>query len=197
MLVCAIETSCDETSVALVEDGIVLSNSVSSQIDIHQEYGGVFPEVASRLHVENINFVIKDAFHKAGRTLDEVDYIAVTQGPGLIGSLHIGVMAAKTLAFALDKPLIPVHHIIGHIYANRLSGEFDFPALVLVVSGGHTELIYMEEDFKFQVIGQTQDDAVGEAYDKVARQMGLSYPGGPIIDKLSKQGSRRYQLPKV
>ena len=197
MLVCAIETSCDETSVALVEDGVVLSNSVSSQIDIHQEYGGVFPEVASRLHVENINFVIKDAFHKAERTLDEIDYIAVTQGPGLIGSLHIGVMAAKTLAFALDKPLIPVHHIIGHIYANRLSGEFDFPALVLVVSGGHTELVYMEEDFKFEVIGQTQDDAVGEAYDKVARQMGLSYPGGPIIDKLSKQGSKRYQLPKV
>lgn len=197
MIICAIETSCDETSVAIIEDDQVLSNAVSTQIEIHKEYGGVFPEVASRLHVENINFVIQEAFEKADKAFEDIDYVAVTQGPGLIGSLHIGMMAAKTLAFSLDVPLVPVHHIIGHIYANKLSGELTFPLLALVVSGGHTELVYMEEDFKFEVIGRTQDDAVGEAYDKVARQMGLSYPGGPIIDKLAKQGEAQYDLPRV
>ncbi len=197
MLILAIETSCDDTSVSFVKNGEVLSNSVSSQIEVHQQYGGVFPEVASRLHLENINIVLKDALEKADVSLDDVDYVAVTQGPGLIGSLHIGVMAAKTLAFSLDVPLIPVHHIAGHIYANKLSGELSYPLLALVVSGGHTELIYMEDEFKFEILGQTQDDAVGEAYDKVARQMGLTYPGGPVIDKLSKSGKKNYVLPKV
>lgn len=197
MAILAIETSCDETSVAILESGHVLSNAVSSQIDIHKEYGGVFPEIASRLHVENINFVIKDALKTANRGFDDIEYIAVTQGPGLIGSLHIGVMAAKALAFSLDVPLVPVHHIIGHIYANELSGTMTYPLLALVVSGGHTELVYMPSEFEFEVIGQTQDDAVGEAYDKVARQMGLSYPGGPIIDKLAKAGKPHYKLPEV
>lgn len=197
MLILAIETSCDDTSVALVENGEVLSNSVSSQIAIHEQYGGVFPEVASRLHLENFNIVLKDALTKGNRVLSDVEAIAVTQGPGLIGSLHVGVMAAKTLSWSLDVPLIPVHHIAGHIYANKLAGSFEFPLLALVVSGGHTELIYMEDDLTFDVLGRTLDDAVGEAYDKVARQMGLGYPGGPIIDKLAKRGSASYLLPKT
>ncbi len=197
MIICAIESSCDETSVSLIENGKVLSNVVASQIEIHKEYGGVFPEVASRLHVENINFVIKEALDKADKGFDDLDYIAVTQGPGLIGSLHIGMMAAKALAFSLDIPLVPVHHIIGHIYANELSGTLTYPLLSLVVSGGHTELVLMKDDFEFEVLGQTQDDAVGEAYDKVARQMGLSYPGGPVIDRLAKLGEKGYILPKV
>lgn len=198
MLLLAIESSCDETSCAIIKDGTeVLSNSVASQIDIHKEYGGVFPEVASRLHVENINVTIKDALTKADVSLKDIDAIAVTQGPGLIGSLHVGVMAAKTLAWSLNVPLIPVHHIAGHIYANKLVGELKFPLLALVVSGGHTELVFMDKEYSFEVIGKTQDDAVGEAYDKVARLLGLSYPGGPIIDKLAKTGKANYKLPKV
>lgn len=197
MLICAIESSCDETSVSFVKDGKVLSNAVSSQIDIHKEYGGVFPEVASRLHLENINIVITEAMEKAQVSFDDIEAIAVTQGPGLVGSLHIGVMAAKTLAFSLNIPLIPVHHIAGHIYANKLSGEMTFPLVSLVVSGGHTELVYMKDEFSFEVLGKTQDDAIGEAYDKVARMMNLDYPGGPIVDKLSKLGKPNYQLPRV
>lgn len=198
MLLLAIESSCDETSCAIIKDGTeVLSNSVASQIDIHKEYGGVFPEVASRLHVENINVTIKDALTKADVSLKDIDAIAVTQGPGLIGSLHVGVMAAKTLAWSLNVPLIPVHHIAGHIYANKLVGELKFPLLALVVSGGHTELVFMDKEYSFEVIGKTQDDAVGEAYDKVARLLGLSYPGGPVIDKLAKTGKANYKLPKV
>lgn len=198
MIILAIESSCDETSCSLVKDGNeVLSNSVASQIDIHKEYGGVFPEVASRLHVENINIVIKDALTKANLTLDQVDAIAVTQGPGLIGSLHIGVMAAKTLAWSLGKPLIPVHHIAGHIYANKLAGEMIFPLLALVISGGHTELVYMKEEYNFEVIGKTHDDAVGEANDKVGRLLGLPYPGGPVVDKMAQLGKPHYILPKV
>lgn len=197
MLICAIESSCDETSVSFVKDGKVLSNAVSSQIDIHKEYGGVFPEVASRLHLENINIVIREAMEKAQVSFGDIEAIAVTQGPGLVGSLHIGVMAAKTLAFSLNIPLIPVHHIAGHIYANKLSGEMTFPLVSLVVSGGHTELVYMKDEFSFEVLGKTQDDAIGEAYDKVARMMNLDYPGGPIVDKLSKLGKPNYQLPRV
>ncbi|CAM3612634.1 tRNA (adenosine(37)-N6)-threonylcarbamoyltransferase complex transferase subunit TsaD [Erysipelothrix anatis] len=198
MKILAIESSCDETSAAVVENGQdVLSNVVSTQIDIHKQFGGVFPEVASRLHVEKINFVIKESLEKADVTFDDIDAIAVTEGPGLVGSLHVGVTAAKSLAWALDKPLIPVHHIAGHIYANKLSGTLDFPLLSLVVSGGHTELIYMESDYHFEIIGKTQDDAVGEAYDKVARLLGLSYPGGPVIDKMAQQGKANYILPKV
>ena len=198
MKILAIESSCDETSAAVVENGQdVLSNVVSTQIDIHKQFGGVFPEVASRLHVEKINFVIKEALEKADVTFDDIDAIAVTEGPGLVGSLHVGVTAAKSLAWALDKPLIPVHHIAGHIYANKLAGTLEFPLLSLVVSGGHTELIYMESDYHFEIIGKTQDDAVGEAYDKVARLLGLSYPGGPVIDKMAQQGKANYILPKV
>ena len=198
MLILAIESSCDETSCAIVRDGQdVLSNAVSSQIDIHKEYGGVFPEVASRLHVENINIVIKEALVKANVRLDDVDAIAVTQGPGLVGSLHTGVMAAKTLAWSLGKPLIPVHHIAGHIYANKLSGELKFPVLALVISGGHTELVYMKGDYEFEVIGKTQDDAVGEANDKVGRLLGLPYPGGPVVDRKAQIGKPHYKLPNV
>lgn len=198
MLLLSIESSCDETSAAVIKDGTeVLSNSVSSQIAVHQAFGGVFPEVASRLHVEKINLVIKDALKLAGVSLEDLDAIAFTQGPGLVGSLHVGVMAAKTLAWSLDIPLVPVHHIAGHIYANMLSGDLEFPLMALVISGGHTELVYMESDYSFEVIGKTQDDAVGEAYDKVARLMGLAYPGGPIIDKLAKEGKKNYILPKT
>ncbi len=192
----AIETSCDETACAVVEDGCrILSNIVSSQINVHTLYGGVVPEVASRIHVENISAVIQEAVEKAGTTMDEIDAIAYTQGPGLIGSLHVGVQAAKTLAWQFHKPLIPVHHLTGHIYANRFVSELEFPMMALVVSGGHTELVWMKNDWDFQVIGTTWDDAIGEAYDKVARVLGLGYPGGPIMDKMAKEGRPHYKLP--
>ncbi|MBQ9328468.1 MAG: tRNA (adenosine(37)-N6)-threonylcarbamoyltransferase complex transferase subunit TsaD [Solobacterium sp.] len=197
-LILAIESSCDETACALIRDGnTILSNIVSSQINTHTLYGGVVPEVASRIHVENISTVVSEAVKEAGVTMDEVDAIAYTQGPGLIGSLHVGVMAAKTLAFTFHKPLIPIHHITGHIYANAFVKELKFPLLALVVSGGHTELVWMENDYSFQVIGTTVDDAIGEAYDKVARVLGLGYPGGPVIDKLAKEGKPNpdYHLP--
>lgn len=198
MYLLAIESSCDETSAAIIKDDQeVLSNVVSSQIETHKAFGGVFPEVASRLHVEQINLVIKEAVAKANITFKDIDAIAFTQGPGLIGSLHVGVMAAKSLAYALDVPLVPVHHIAGHIYANKLVGEMVYPVLSLVISGGHTELVYLKSEFDFEILGATQDDAVGEAYDKVARQLGLSYPGGPIIDKLAKTGKKHYDLPKT
>lgn len=192
----AIETSCDETACAVVEDGCrILSSIVSSQINVHTLYGGVVPEVASRIHVENISAVIQEAFEKAGTNMDEIDAIAYTQGPGLIGSLHVGVQAAKTLAWQFHKPLIPVHHLTGHIYANRFVSELEFPMMALVVSGGHTELVWMKNDWDFEVIGTTWDDAIGEAYDKVARVLGLGYPGGPIMDKMAKEGKAHYKLP--
>lgn len=198
MRICAIETSCDETAVAIIEDGkTVLSNIVSSQINVHQAYGGVIPEVASRIHVENISLVLKEALSEAKMTLDDVDAFAITHGPGLVGSLHVGLIAAKTLAWYTQKPLIPVHHITGHIYANNFVSELTYPMLALVVSGGHTELVYLKEEFDFEILGSTQDDAIGEAYDKVARVMGLSYPGGPVIDKLAKSGEPHYKLPKI
>lgn len=198
MYLLAIESSCDETSCAIIKDGqIVLSNIVETQIDTHKEFGGVFPEVASRLHVEKINYVILEALKEAKVSLNEIEAICVTQGPGLVGSLHVGLMAAKTLAWALDIPLVPVNHMAGHIYANLLTKPLEFPLLALIVSGGHTELVYMKENYSFEIVGATLDDAVGEAYDKVARQLGLSYPGGPIIDKFSKEGVDSYKLPKV
>ena len=198
MRICAIETSCDETAVAIIEDGkTVLSNIVSSQINVHQAFGGVIPEVASRIHVENISLVLKEALSEAKMTLDDVDAFAITHGPGLVGSLHVGLIAAKTLAWYTQKPLIPVHHITGHIYANNFVSELTYPMLALVVSGGHTELVYLKEEFDFEILGSTQDDAIGEAYDKVARVMGLSYPGGPMIDKLAKSGKPHYKLPKI
>lgn len=192
----AFESSCDETSVSIIKNGFdEIATVVLSQMDIHANYGGVVPEIASRNHVENITIVIEEALTKAGIKMDEIDAIAVTYGPGLIGSLLIGLQAAKTLAFIYNKPLIPVHHIAGHIYANNLSKPMEFPLISLVVSGGHTELIYMKEDYSFERIGGTLDDAVGEAYDKVARVMGLNYPGGPLVDKLAHKGEDTYNLP--
>ena len=193
----AIESSCDETAAAVIEDEhIVLSNVVATQIDVHKQYGGVIPEIASRIHIENISMVINECLKKAGVKMEDIDAVAFTQGPGLIGSLHVGVQAAKTLAWAFHKPLVPVHHIAGHIYANRLVSELHFPLMALVVSGGHTELIYMKDEWSFEVLGTTQDDAIGEAFDKVGRVLGLPYPGGVYIDKLSKQGKNIYKLPK-
>lgn len=194
----ALETSCDETSVSVIENGqTILSNSVLSQIESHQRFGGVVPEVASRHHVENITVMIEEALQQAHTSIEDVDAVAVTQGPGLIGALLVGVNAAKALAFANDKPLIPVHHIAGHIYANQLQSGLKFPLIALIVSGGHTELVYMENHLQFEVIGETRDDAVGEAYDKVARKIGLPYPGGPAIDRLAAQGEDTYDFPRV
>ena len=183
MIILAIETSCDDTSVAVLKDQELLSNVVSSQVAFHNKYGGVMPELASRLHVEKITYVLKEAIETAKISLQDVDYIAFTQGPGLIGSLHVGMQAAKTLSLLLKKPLIPIHHLAGHIYANRFVQDFTFPLLALVISGGHTEFVYMEKECSFKVVGSTLDDAVGEAYDKVSRLLGLGYPGGPIIDQ--------------
>lgn len=192
----AIESSCDETAVAIIENtNQVLANVVATQIDVHKEFGGVIPEVASRIHVENISMVIAEALKKANKQVFDMDAIAVTQGPGLIGSLHVGVQAAKTLAWSFHKPLVPVHHICGHIYANALVKDLKYPMLALVVSGGHTELVYLKAEYEFEILGTTQDDAVGEAYDKVARVMGLPYPGGPQIDRLAKEGKPVYKLP--
>ena len=192
----AIESSCDETSVSIIKDGHdEIATVVLTQIDIHKLFGGVVPEVASRHHIENITIIIEECLRKANMTIDEMDAIAVTYGPGLIGSLLIGVQAAKTLAYLYQKPLVPVHHIAGHIYANNLVEKMKFPLIALVVSGGHTELMYMKEDYSFEKIGGTLDDAVGEAYDKVARVIGLPYPGGPAVDKLAHQGKDTYHLP--
>lgn len=192
----AIETSCDETSVSIVKNGYIdVATTVLSQIDIHKKFGGVVPETASRTHVENITIVIEETLNKANMTIEEIDAIAVTYGPGLIGSLLIGLISAKTLALIYNKPLVPVHHIAGHIYANNINNNMEFPLIALVVSGGHTELILMKEDYSFEYIGGTIDDAVGEAYDKVARVLGLGYPGGPPIDKLAKIGQDTYNLP--
>ena len=195
MIILAIESSCDDTCVAILKDKELLSNVVSSQTEFHNKYGGVMPELASRLHVEKISFVIKEALTKANIELKDIDYIAFTVGPGLVGSLHVGMQAAKTLALLLNKPLVPIHHLAGHIYANRFVKEFNFPLMALVVSGGNTELVYMEDELKFKIIGETLDDAVGEAYDKVSRLLGTGYPGGPAIDKLAHIGEITYKLP--
>jgi len=196
MKILAIESSCDETSMSIIEDGTNdLGTVILSQIDIHKLYGGVVPEIASRHHVESVTIVLEETLKKANLTMDDIDAIAVTYGPGLIGSLLIGVMAAKTLSYIYKKPLIPVHHIAGHIYANNLVKRLEFPLIALVISGGHTDLIYMEKDFSFKKIGGTLDDAVGECYDKVARVLGLPYPGGPAIDKLAHIGNDTYNLP--
>ncbi len=192
----AFESSCDETSVSIVKNGREeIATVVLSQIDIHALYGGVVPEIASRMHIENITLVIEEALKKANMSMDDITAIAVTYGPGLIGSLLVGVQAAKTLSYIYKKPLVPVHHIAGHIYANCLVEPLEFPLIALVVSGGHTDLIYMSENYSFERIGGTLDDAVGEAYDKVARVLGLSYPGGPLIDQYAREGVDRYSLP--
>ena len=187
----AIESSCDETAAAVVENGrCVRSNIISSQIELHKLYGGVVPEIASRKHVEKVNFVVREALKEAGETLDSIDAIAVTYGPGLVGALLVGVAEAKALAFAKNKPLVGVHHIEGHICANYIEHpDLEPPFLCLVVSGGHTHLVRVKDYGKFDIIGRTRDDAAGEAFDKVARAIGLGYPGGPKIDKVSKEGN--------
>lgn len=197
-IILGIESSCDETAVAIVRNGReILSNVVASQIETHTLYGGVVPEIASRQHVEQITVVLEAAFQEAGVTWDEIDAIAVTEGPGLVGALLVGVNAAKALAFAKNKPLIGAHHIAGHIYANRLETEFEFPLLALIVSGGHTELVLMREHGVYELIGETLDDAAGEAYDKVARILGVPYPGGPGIDKLAAKGNPSIDFPRA
>lgn len=197
-LILSIESSCDETSVSVIVDGQrILSNTVLSQIDSHKRFGGVVPEVASRHHVEGIIPTIDTALEDAHVTMKDIDAVAVTEGPGLIGALLVGINAAKALAFAYDKPLIPVHHIAGHIYANHLEEPLTFPLMALIVSGGHTELIYMKDHLSFEVVGETRDDAVGEAYDKVARTIGLGYPGGPKVDQLAAEGEDTYDFPRV
>lgn len=192
----AIETSCDETSCSIVKNGCEELNTVIlSQIDIHMLYGGVVPEIASRNHVKDITFVIDKCLKDINFTMDDITAIAVTYGPGLVGSLLVGLEAAKTLAYIFSKPLIPVHHIRSHIYANNLEKQIEFPLLALVISGGHTDLLYMQDHFQIEYIGRTLDDAVGECYDKVGRVLGIPYPGGPKIDKLAKEGNPRYNLP--
>lgn len=194
----AIETSCDETSAAVIEDGKkILSNIVASQVKSHQRFGGVVPEIASRHHVEQITLIIEEAMDEAGVTYDELDAVAVTEGPGLVGALLIGVNAAKAIAFSQSLPLIAVNHIKGHIFANQLIADLKFPLLSLVVSGGHTELIYMSSPDSFEIIGETRDDAAGEAYDKIGRVIGVPYPGGKHIDEMAHKGEDTYHFPRA
>ena len=198
MKILGIESSCDETAAAIVEDGAkILSNVVVSQIDIHAEYGGVIPEIAARSHIEAINPVLHKAFADANLTIDDIDAIAVTHTPGLVGSLLAGTLAARTLAVLHDKPFYPTHHLKSHIYANWLSGyQPEFPLLAAVISGGHTQIIYMERHDHFEIIGTTRDDAIGECFDKVAKILGLPYPGGPAIANAAKAGNpAKYHLP--
>lgn len=197
-LILALETSCDETSAAVILDGKhILSNVVASQIDVHEAFGGVVPEIASRKHVETITLIMEQAVRESGHSLEDLSAIAVTQGPGLVGALLVGIVAAKSLALALDLPLIGTHHIAGHIYANELVHDLVYPSIALVVSGGHTELVLLEGEGRFSVIGRTRDDAVGEAYDKVARALKLPYPGGPHIDRLAGEAAEATPLPRA
>ncbi|AUM62341.1 tRNA (adenosine(37)-N6)-threonylcarbamoyltransferase complex transferase subunit TsaD [Spiroplasma monobiae] len=196
MIILAIESSCDEFSISIMRDGKILSNIISSQIKEHSEFGGVVPELASRLHVENFHWVLTKSLKESNVVLEEVDYISYTSNPGLIGSLIVGKLVAQTLAMYLNKPLMEMNHIKGHIYGANIDDKFVYPVLVLVVSGGHTQIQLLEKSLDFKIIGSTQDDAVGECYDKVARVLGLQYPGGPKIDKLAQKGNPdRYQLP--
>lgn len=199
MICLGIESSCDETAVAIIQDGRkVLANVVSTQIPIHKKFGGVVPEIASRKHLTNIAFVVKEALDNANLTFEDIDYIGVTYGPGLIGALLVGVAYAKSLAYALNIPIVPTHHIAGHIAANYLTyPELKPPFMSLVVSGGHSHLIYVKDYTDFEIIGKTRDDAVGEAFDKVARVLGLPYPGGPEVSKLAREGKHTYDLPKT
>ncbi len=193
-----IETSCDETAASVVKNGTeIVSNVVASQIVSQKRFGGVVPEIASRHHVEQITLVIEEALVNAGLKPAELDAVAVTEGPGLVGALLIGVNAAKAFAFANGLPIIGVHHIAGHIYANELTQSMEFPLLALIVSGGHTELVLMEQHGSFKLIGETRDDAAGEAYDKVARVLGLPYPGGPQIDKLAAESDAEIKFPRA
>lgn len=198
MKILGIESSCDETATAIVEDGKkLLSNVVVSQIDIHKEYGGVIPEIAARSHIEAINPVINKALAEANLTIDDIDAIAVTYAPGLIGSLLIGTLAARTLAILHHKPLVKVQHVEGHVYANFLNEKQpEFPLLALIVSGGHSQLVLFKDHGNYELLGQTNDDAIGEAFDKVAKILGLPYPGGPAIARAAKDGDKfKYHLP--
>ncbi|WP_027109053.1 tRNA (adenosine(37)-N6)-threonylcarbamoyltransferase complex transferase subunit TsaD [Lacticigenium naphthae] len=193
----AIETSCDETSVAVIEDGEkILSNVVASQIKSHQRFGGIVPEIASRHHVEQITLIAQEALNEANLSIENIDAVAVTEGPGLVGALLIGISAAKAIAFAHGLPLIPVNHIAGHIYANQLVRPLTFPLLALVVSGGHTELVLMQKDGDYHIIGETRDDAAGEAYDKIGRVIGVPYPGGKHIDEMAQKGEDTFHFPR-
>lgn len=193
MIILGIETSCDETSIAILKDGKeVLSNKISSQIEIHKEFGGVVPEIASRHHIKNIAAILEESLEEAKISMKDVDYIAVTYAPGLIGALLVGVSFAKGLSYGHNIPIIPVHHIKAHIYANFIESDITLPCLALVVSGGHTNIVYIDENHNFKNIGSTLDDAVGESYDKIARVMGVGYPGGPVIDKMYYQGNKDF-----
>ncbi|MGB4660357.1 MAG: tRNA (adenosine(37)-N6)-threonylcarbamoyltransferase complex transferase subunit TsaD [Mobilitalea sp.] len=193
ILILAIESSCDETAAAVVKNGReIQSNIISSQIELHKLYGGVVPEIASRKHIEKINQVIEEALTTAGVTLQDIDAIGVTYGPGLVGALLVGVAEAKAISFATGKPLVGVHHIEGHVSANYIENkDLEPPFLCLIVSGGHTHLVLVKEYGQYEIIGRTRDDAAGEAFDKVARAIGLGYPGGPKIDKLAKEGNKK------
>lgn len=197
-LILAVESSCDETSVAVIEDGvIILSNVVASQVNSHKRFGGVVPEVASRHHVEQIIGCMEEALDKADVSVEDLGGVAVTYGPGLVGALLIGLTAAKSFAWANQLPLIPVNHMAGHIYAARFVSEMTFPVMALLVSGGHTELVYMKEHGSYEIIGETRDDACGEAYDKIGRILGLSYPSGKEIDEMSLLGEDTYHFPRA
>ncbi len=200
MLTLGIETSCDETSCAVLKDGrTILSNVISSQIDIHKEYGGVVPEIASRKHIESINYIVQEALDEAGVTFEDIDLVAVTQGPGLVGALLIGISTAKAIAYALDVPLIGANHIQGHVCANYIEHkQLEPPFISLIVSGGHSYLVHVKDYVDYDVVGRTRDDAAGEAFDKVARSLGLPYPGGPHIDRLAKIGNKEaIDFPRV
>ncbi|TMT00793.1 tRNA (adenosine(37)-N6)-threonylcarbamoyltransferase complex transferase subunit TsaD [Apilactobacillus nanyangensis] len=197
-IIMSFESSCDETSVAIIEDGEkILSNVVATQINSHKRFGGVVPEVASRHHIEQITICVEDAMKQADVSYDDIDAIAVTYGPGLVGALLIGVTAAKTIAWAHNIPLIPVNHIAGHILASRFVTKINYPALALVVSGGHTELVLMKEEGDFKIIGETRDDAAGEAYDKVGRVLGINYPAGPKVDAMAAEGKDAFDFPRA
>ncbi|MBQ1793901.1 MAG: tRNA (adenosine(37)-N6)-threonylcarbamoyltransferase complex transferase subunit TsaD, partial [Peptostreptococcaceae bacterium] len=189
----AIESSCDETACAILKNGReVLSNIISTQIELHKKFGGVVPEVASRKHIENIPMVVQEALEEANITFDDVDHIAVTYGPGMVGAVLVGLSYAKALAYTLDIPLVGVNHIEGHVSANYIEDKnLKPPFITLIVSGGHTHLVEVKDYGKYEILGKTRDDASGEAFDKIARAMGLGYPGGPIIDRLAKQGNKK------
>jgi N6-L-threonylcarbamoyladenine synthase len=197
-IILGIETSCDETAASIVRNGCeIVSNVVASQIESHKRFGGVVPEIASRHHVEQVTIVIEEALKQANMEPSDLDAVAVTEGPGLVGALLIGINAAKAFAFANRLPLVGVHHIAGHIYANQLTEPMQFPLLALVVSGGHTEIVLMPDHGTFELIGETRDDAAGEAYDKVARVLKLPYPGGPHIDRLAHEGVEPIAFPRI
>lgn len=196
MYILGIETSCDETSISIIKNGSEdVYTSIATQMDTHAKFGGVVPEIASRMHTESITLVLEDVLKNSGIKIEEIDAIAVTYAPGLMGCLLVGLEFAKTIAFVYNKPLIAVNHIAGHIYANNLVEKMEFPMLGLVVSGGHTELVLMKDDYDFEVLGSTLDDAIGECYDKIARIIGLSYPGGPNVERFAREGKHSYELP--